>query len=321
MLMAGKVSMYEAMLVDATWPVRQAACRILPLVFDRSGNEWLDTFLRPMYERLLNDDSTQVQTTALEVSGKVIYSYKQRLNYVPDAFLRAFTGQIRPIDLDGISATRALEVNSSSDDDATTSYKPAGHVGEEQIQAVNGWTSNTGTHERAIARAYNLPAVVLSVGSQRWPELRPLYQQLIKYPLEAVRRSLAASQFELVRMVSGTVEDETLFLSSWMAFVEDVPAVQSAAVSHFADLLSAGSESFMRACLTELVSCWPSIQSWRAREAVSAQLGSITQVCESIGALDLGVAFCKQAISDRVAIVRENGLVTVSGLATACCLA
>ena len=59
--------------------------------------------------------------------------------------------------------------------------------------------------------AYNFPAVLLTLGSAAWPQLKPIYEKLVRDSRVKVRKTLAFSLFELAKILgSNLVESELI---------------------------------------------------------------------------------------------------------------
>jgi serine/threonine-protein phosphatase 4 regulatory subunit 1 len=75
--------------------------------------------------------------------------------------------------------------------------KPYDHILDFFVQAVN----NTSKDQMLHQAAFNIPAIVLVYGPEKWPSLRDVYKKLVRRGSHRTRRSLAASVHELARLL------------------------------------------------------------------------------------------------------------------------
>ena len=92
-------------------------------------------------------------------------------------------------------------------------------------------------HDMRRHCAFQFPAVLITVGSSRWPELRSSYFHLSRDSESAVRRTLSFSLHEVAHIL-GTQIVESELLPVFEAFVHDEESVRIGVMRHLADFLA-----------------------------------------------------------------------------------
>merc|ERR1711939_1114095 len=77
--------------------------------------------------------------------------------------------------------------------------------------------------ERVTMCAFNFPAVALTLGAERWPELAEHYLSLCKDGNERARRSLASSLHHIAEVI-GTEQSEHSLLEPFVWWLHDLPS-------------------------------------------------------------------------------------------------
>ncbi|KAI9598185.1 hypothetical protein BDF19DRAFT_266874 [Syncephalis fuscata] len=122
--------------------------------------------------------------------------------------------------------------------------------------------------ERAVQCAYNMPAMVLMLGADRWLELSQCYTVLVGDMQAATRCSLAHSLPVLASMLSKKDADDYLF-SAFQHFMQDGGEVHAAALSGFAEFLGHLSPETRKRCLPNIIGWYQNGQrDWRTRETI-----------------------------------------------------
>ena len=73
--------------------------------------------------------------------------------------------------------------------------------------------------------AYNFPAVLLTLGAQAWPKLKPIHEKLVRDSRPKVRKTLAYSLFELTKILGAEMTESEL-LPVLFHFMKDVNEVR-----------------------------------------------------------------------------------------------
>ncbi|RKP05077.1 armadillo-type protein, partial [Thamnocephalis sphaerospora] len=164
--------------------------------------------------------------------------------------------------------------------------------------------SDIADQERITQCAYNMPAMVLMLGPERWSELRDCYSALVGDPQLSTRRTLAHSLPVLASMLHPSDTDRDL-VAAFQHFMQDVGEVRSAAIEGLADLFHyIPAESRSRALPSIITWFRAASNDWRTRENIMTQLvklGDVFTIDDVVASLPL----VEDALMDSVAQVRE----------------
>lgn len=328
---------------DKIWHVRQAACLSLPNMYSRVDAETRRMNVVPTMRAFVLDVSRNVRAAALETIGEVIYLFYNDPQGVPEPLLRHYLGE--PFDGQEEEDDDAqMEDDSSSIDQDADSWSNGGFMASDmQRQSLltdfgfghgpNGvtkrkknappstWSAEGGAYrsdpERSLVMAYNLPAVLLTVGKEQWPRLRAIHQDLCTDVSGKVRRSLAASLHEVAKIVGPQAASQDILPLFRRALVEDNDIeVRAAALEHADVLLSHVDAVDGEAELRKLHGMWQTTfaSSWRLRERLVQLIPSLAPkflLSDDEGTL---VHLMRDAIVDVVSAVRAAGVTSVPTL-------
>mmetsp|Transcript_6405 Transcript_6405/g.9323 ORF Transcript_6405/g.9323 Transcript_6405/m.9323 type:complete len:371 (+) Transcript_6405:395-1507(+) len=161
--------------------------------------------------------------------------------------------------------------------------------------------------------AYNFPAIVVTLGKERWNLLEQSYKMLTKDVQWKVRRSLACSLHEIAQIV-GPETTESILCEPFEAFLQDLDEVKFGIVSNIAKFLSVLNEK-ARTRYLELICALPQeTENWRIRNEIGKQLGDIAKLYsqEEIRAHILGLAYA--LFDDPFYVVRNTALASAGNL-------
>uniref|UniRef100_A0A0A9XLJ4 Serine/threonine-protein phosphatase 4 regulatory subunit 1 n=2 Tax=Lygus hesperus TaxID=30085 RepID=A0A0A9XLJ4_LYGHE len=157
--------------------------------------------------------------------------------------------------------------------------------------------------------AYNLPAVVLTLGPQHWDLLKPAYKALAEALHWKVRRTAASSIHELAVIVGEEVATEDL-VPVFHGFIKDLDEVRVAALKHLAHFLKLlrpdGRDSFLP-LLTQFL-MMDNQWRWRFRQELAEQLLQVlglfspADTCQHLSPVVMSL------LLDRVSDVRKIAL-------------
>ncbi len=166
--------------------------------------------------------------------------------------------------------------------------------------------------QRPLICAFNYPAVTLTLGRQRWPELRALYLSLAQEPMFKTRRTLAASLGEMAKIVGeelAAVDLMSVFWSSLHAEESEVRTKAIESLQTFARAVALPERSAVANGLAEAFSSGK-LPSWRERESAMKALGGLVEL-EGVSN-DVLQSMLVKALEDPVAAVREAAISVVS---------
>lgn len=157
-----------------------------------------------------------VRSAVLEALAEVIYTFHDDDERPPEQLLRLFLG-IREDD----------DPHKTEPEEEKPPSSPASSLSWSDF--VASVSSSSGTNDgpepdiyddpsRPLVCAFNMPAVALTVGRERWNDLRELYHSLAYTPSFKVRRTLAASLGEMAKIIGPDQAHKDL-LPVWWASV------------------------------------------------------------------------------------------------------
>ena len=309
------VPLLEAFMSDDAVHVRRTACASLPSVLSRvSAARRCDLVTRHIQSIAL-DTSADVRSTALEHIGEIIYAFHGDETGVPSVLVDFFLG--KPSGERTRSATTAVQ---DDDDDAfvpmqTALDSPVGSVHETASSwgapLVPASRSKMDDAERVTMCAFNFPAVALTLGAERWPELAEHYLSLCKDGNERARRSLASSLHHIAEVI-GTEQSEHSLLEPFVWWLHDLPSVRNSMLENIGQFLAVLSGGAARPALERLASVWLNLTDWRVRELVMNELGRLpaARICDDV--IDDLLSLLARGFKDTVAAVRFASVHLVS---------
>lgn len=153
--------------------------------------------------------------------------------------------------------------------------------------------------------AFNLPAVVQTIGADRWSEIEPCFQALAKDQKFPVRRTLAYSLHELSALLGPSLTESAL-LPALDAFLRDLDEVRYGVLKNFALLLRGMTAPKRVGYLEVLWLVQKQNENWRWRLLWAKQLGAFAKLFSAqhtvTDIMPLTFALCR----DQVAAVRRT---------------
>lgn len=329
---------------DQIWHVRQAACLSLPNMYSRVDAETRQRNVVHTMRSFVSDVSRNVRAAALETIGEVIYLFHGDSQGVPEPLLRHYLGE----PFDGREPEDEDEDAQMEDDSSSVASNPGGMFMSSAMQRqslLNDTGLSNGSHngmpakrnnkaappstwsaedhayrsdpERSLVMAYNLPAVLLTIGKEQWPRLRAIHQDLCTDVSGKVRRSLAASLHEVAKIVGPQAASQDVLPLFRRALVDDNDMeVRAAALEHADVLLCHVNPEDAEAELRSLHGMWQTTfaSSWRLRERLVQLIPNLAPkflLSDDEGTL---VHLMRDAIVDVVSAVRAAGVVSVPTL-------
>jgi serine/threonine-protein phosphatase 4 regulatory subunit 1 len=261
---------------------------------------------------LAADSTQQVRRGLLEALGEVIHCFHGDAGGPPDELLRLFLG--RDTDRrwweDWLCARGLRPAQPTRAPSPAELAAQAGGSVQEMLRLAAQAERDANPPNffdepaRALVRAFNFPALALTLGARRWGELRGTYAELAQSADAKVRRTLAASTGELARIV-GPAHAARDVLGVWRGALAHAEAdVRLKAIEALEALLGAVDARERVGLVRALDAAWGAgLRGWREREAVARTL------CAFVGLLgsqaDLLAPLVRKALEDDVAAVRE----------------
>ena len=270
-----QLPLLETLCRDEVWHVRHSALFALPATLARlSAHQRRSVALRVIIP-LSEDPSSNVRTAVLEALGEVLYTFHADKDGVPPELLELFLG-IKKDSASGSTISCSSSRKSSNED--WSDHYPSWALEssalpreEEDANCTDIWNDPT----RPLICAFNYPALALTLGKERWGELRELYLELSTSLVVKVRCTLAASLGELAKILGAENARNDLmqvFKSSITAEEGEVRLKTIEALELF--IRELGDEDRWEV-LDVLLSTWNGdrLRGWREREGVIKLLG------------------------------------------------
>jgi len=244
------------------------------------------------------DDSATVRLGVLETLGEVLYTFHQDEGGPPAQLVGLFLGRKED--------RRVRDGQQSSTDPPSLSMG-----GISRDASLDSFYNDPG---RPLVCAFNFPAVALTLGRDRWPELRDVYLDVASDKTFKVRRTLAASLGELAKII-GEENSQRDLVGVWWNSVcceeEEVRAKAVECVDNFVRALGSNTGAYI---IQRLVGVWDEgvLKGWREREAVAKALMSLARSSGGQKVPSSVKALLMRALEDRVAAVREIAVTLVS---------
>ncbi|CBQ69979.1 conserved hypothetical protein [Sporisorium reilianum SRZ2] len=333
---------------DRNWHVRQAACFSIPATLGRLEDKLRREHTLVFMRALVNDVSRQLRMAALEIIGEVIYMFHETEAGVPEELVRFLLGEPfdgppqqgdasltfdKTSDPEGtealfeeesammMDAGADLEVPASLRDDQDSLLASFGYGGNESsMMDVAPWDSNFRVNnfdpERPLVVAYNLPAVVLTLGSEQWSRLKQAHAELTRSDKPKVRKSLAASLHEIAKIVGQEATRDDLLPAATRFLTDDDVEVRTAMFENMDVFLSCLPQDEAERTLSQLSSLWSSgaLRDWRLREQLALHIPSMAKqflLEDEDGNL---VSLMQLALADPISAVRDAGIRCVPNL-------
>eukprot|EP00741_Cyanophora_paradoxa_P023681 tig00021612_g22875.t1 len=154
--------------------------------------------------------------------------------------------------------------------------------GDIPASALSSYTAMaTQTQDPELCRfcAFNFPAVALTLGRERWGELKGTYETLAADQQWKVRRTLAFSVHEMARILGPEVTAGTL-LPIFDGFLKDLDEVKVGVVRHLAAFLRL-LEPEARARYLPAVEAVAREENWRFRKLLAKQLEDLAAIFDA----------------------------------------
>ncbi|KAJ1021612.1 hypothetical protein NDA16_003749 [Ustilago loliicola] len=327
---------------DRNWHVRQAACFSIPAILGRLNEKLRREQTLIFMRALVNDVSRQLRMAALEIIGEVIYMFHNTEVGVPEELIRFFLGE--PFDGPPQQGDASLTFDKTSDqtgtealfeeesammmdgdvdlgvpsslrDDQDSLLASFGYGGNESsMMDAAPWDTNFRVNnfdpERPLVVAYNLPAVVLTLGADQWNRLKLAHAELTRSDKPKVRKSLAASLHEIAKTIGQEATRDDLLPAATRFISDDDAEVRTAMFDNIDVFLSCLPQAGAEKMLWQLLSQWSSgsLKDWRLRERLALHIPSMAKqflLNDEDGNL---VSLMQLALADPISAVRDAGI-------------
>ena len=169
-----------------------------------------------------------------------------------------------------------------------------------------------------LACAYNFPGVALTIGYERWGEIRDAYLTLSSSVDWRVRRTLACSMHEIAKILDGETAEADL-LPVFEDMLCDTDEVSLGAVNHLAEFTRELSPKARMMHLRLLPGVGvtdrkDSIGNWRLRAAMAGQLETLSSVLPASANEETILPMLLRLLRDPASAVRSKAVAATGGV-------
>lgn len=281
-----KLPLFDALRWDTVWHVRHSALFALPAILSRLSSAQRKSVALETIVTLSKDPNPTVRLGVLEALGEVIHTFHVDAEGPPGQLIDLFLG--RREDRRVRDGQQPL-VLSSPEESFYTDPK------------------------RHLICAFNFPAVALTLGEQKWEELRKTYSEITLDDSPGVHRTLAASLGELAKIIGAENAKKDLVDVWWSSIRTDDEEVRSRGIESTPIFIGVVGKEVGMELVQGLLTVWKegSLRGWRERELIIKTLISWVTLI-GLDSASLARAFLVKALEDNVAAVREAAISIVS---------
>ncbi|KAK9762868.1 hypothetical protein K7432_010973 [Basidiobolus ranarum] len=167
--------------------------------------------------------------------------------------------------------------------------------------------------DRTLRCAYNFPAVLMTLGPNRWSEFAEDYVALCRDTQMSVRRTLAYSLHEVAKLLkdSSDICDRQL-APLFGFFMMDTDEIRIGVLQNAAAFLECLSPSAREMYLPVLEDIWEAeSKNWRVRESVAQQLPALCDIYQKTTVVDTILPIAVKCLNDSVSRVRETAVFAI----------
>ncbi|KAL1735207.1 armadillo-type protein [Schizophyllum commune] len=289
-VMTSLLPLFEGLRSDSMWHVRHSALFAFPALLARLDAQQRRRVALETVIPLSRDESAAVRTGTLEALGEAIYSFRNDDGEIPQELLELFVGR---------REDRRIRDHSAPDEEWV--------IPSDWGTPLDSFYRDPG---RPLICAFNLPAVALTLGRERWGAIRELYLHLADDCTTKVRRTLAASLGALAGIIGPENARQDLMVVWWDSIrceEQEVRGKVIEAMEAFVDALGPCTERIE--VVQSVLQVWDEgmLTAWRERETVAKSLIGVTR---AIGQEDpkLVRSLLMKTLEDNVAAVRETAV-------------
>ncbi|CAL1704938.1 unnamed protein product [Somion occarium] len=300
--------LFKSLCHDPTWHVRHSSLFALPNILSRLEPPEKRQLALDIILPLSKDENATVRSGVMEALAEVMFTFHEDEGGPPTELLELFLGIP-----EGQTERLPLE-------QLTHQPQPGAPMNwSEFVASVTGTAPtpdarNTDIYHdptRPLVCAFNFPAVALTLGRERWHELRSLYLELSLNSSLKVRKTLAASLGELAKIIGPKQAKQDLMGVWWGSVRAEEGEVRLKAIECLDVFAENIAEEDRRDIVGGLVSeVWDlKLRGWRERESAMKLLAPFV----SMGGIqdDVLLKFLMKGLEDLVAAVREAAVSSI----------
>ncbi|KAF9001864.1 armadillo-type protein [Cyathus striatus] len=286
-IISSLLPLFETLWQDGSWHVRHSVLYALPALLSRLSPEERRKLALKTIKSLSSDKIQHVRSGVLEALGEVIYTFHDDPNGPPDELLHLFLG--RKEDRRVRDGQQELESYIQETRDPLLSFFQ--------------------DPERPLICAFNFPAVALTLGGERWGELRTFYLDIAANRNFKVRKTLAASLGELAKIIGQKHACNDLVGVWWDSIRCEDEEVRTKAIESLELLIGVLDVENGSYLVQGLLTVWDEqvFRGWRERGLV---IRGLVRLTEQIGQRNPAVIknLLLRGLGDNAAAVRESAI-------------
>ncbi|BEI87031.1 hypothetical protein CcaverHIS002_0703770 [Cutaneotrichosporon cavernicola] len=285
--------------LDGDVNLRAEAAVAMAAVVKAAPEEAIDRLL-PVFELYANDEDDQVRQAACVCLAPLCKRIPQ------DAARRHFAVQAMTTFMASGDSVRYAALEVLGEVIYTFHSDPEGPPAELISIFCDDQESDGKDCDWDVVASYNFPGVCLTLGSDRWSELRDLFKRIVERAGEGVFRTISAFLHELARILNPESVAEDI-LPVYHLCLELGDDVRERIFEHIDVLISRlppalGWQSFLH-----LSNSWKEDQlgGWRAREQLALHIPSFLETFREHDEVALVLHMMRSALLDKFAAVRD----------------
>lgn len=293
-----QLPLFDSLRHDAVWHVRHSALFALPAILSRLPPHQRRSLAVDTITTLSTDESPAVRLGVLEALGEVLYTFFQDEGGPPEKLVQLFLGR-----------KEDKRVRDGQQVYAAPQVLPTRQAETIETPLELFYTDP----ERPLICGFNYPAVALTLGKERWSELREVYLDIAANRAIKVRRTIAASLGELAKIIGGANAHRDLLSVWWDAIRCEEEEVRARAIDCAEAFISALGIKAGDRILAGLIAVWDEgvFSGWREREGIAKTLVGLLDITSVVGHGHV-VGLLRRALEDNAAAVREAAISAVS---------
>ncbi|KAJ9104057.1 hypothetical protein QFC19_004191 [Naganishia cerealis] len=271
------LGLFENYVMDQNEQVRQSACLCLPALCKRISNpEDRRSYATRAFDTLFNSGDL-VQYTALEIIGEIIHLFHDDPLGPPQELLDVYLNQSELVQENG----------------------PTSEAKHDVVRQFND-------PDRAAVSAFNLPAICLALGSDRWSEIKPTFKALCNITHQRITVSLAAAVHEIAKIIGPNLASQDLLLPffEWLNGNDEIRGRVLADLPKFLAYLPAADAADT---LQSVLAMWDTgdFRNWRHRETLASHVPAILEVLSVTDHGDLALDLLRSGLFDTFQAIRD----------------
>merc|ERR1719208_145624 len=296
----------HALSQDNSFRVRKATVQVFGAVCSQMGEAKTENLMLELYQKLATDNIWSVRKgcveSIVELSKAVRSETRLELVSLMEKFLKDTSRWVRNTAYEFLGPFLSTLDSSQISAEFLQSFT--------NIPKLKSAEADT---ESCNHCAYNFPAVVLTVGKERWDELRESYMLLLKKTFKS-RKTLACSLHEIAKILGTEIVERDL-LQAFELFHKDIDDIREGVLKHFADFLSVMSEKKRDEHLATLWEISSEMDAnWRFRLLLASQLSQIMTLYKADTVSEQIIPLAFQLCDDKMNDVRYEAIKSVPSL-------